>query len=108
MLFDYMRNYDGWQMYREDICISQRKRRDNVCYKYTLTAICISVMLTCESMHVMTVCFTATLYTYMAIKSAHLHFELWSNPALCTEPLCNAVFCLCARKQSVQATSDTF
>lgn len=69
-----------------------------MCYKYTVTAICISVVLTCESMHAVTVCFTATLHTSMAIKSSYLHFELWISPALCTESLCNTVFYVNARK----------
>lgn len=77
-----------------------------MCYKYTLTAICISVVLTHESMHAVTVCFTATLHTYMAIKSTHLHLELWSHAAFCTEPLCNTVFYVNARKYFVQAMSD--
>lgn len=34
----------------------------------------------------------------MAIISTHLHFELWSNPALSTEPLCSTVCCVSARK----------
>lgn len=57
-------------------------------------------------MHAVTVCFTATLHTYMAIKSTHLHLELWSHAAFCTEPLCNTVFYVNARKYFVQAMSD--
>lgn len=67
-------------------------------YKYRLTALCISVVLTCESMHEVSVCFTAILHIHTAIISTHLHFELWSNPALSTEPLCSTVCCVKARK----------
>lgn len=79
---------------------------DNVSYKYRLTALCISVVLTCESLHAVAVYFTATLHTYMAITSTHLHLESWSNPALSTAPLCSTVCCVSAKKYFVQAVTD--
>ena len=77
-----------------DVCVLQSTRCDNACCKHTLTAVCISVVWACGSVHAVTVCFTAPLHAYPAIKSTHWHLEGWSSPASCPAPLCHSVFML--------------
>lgn len=51
-------------------------------------------------------CAPLPLLTHTALRPTHLHLELWSNPASCSEPLCNAEFCVNTREDFVQAVSD--